>query len=209
MHSFNMMTMSGNAPFNWQSMTNSDCMHSRKFPIMPLSPMISNQMRDCPAVSAATPFPNIREPKRVKFLVIFDWDDTLFPATALSIDNGKNIEAADLLNLGKSVYKLLEKYIVSFGVENLCIVTNGKKSRVLDSLKMISDLYRACFDGKDEETEQTELERDHNYFAAIYNTLISSHPVPVISAQDLYAVRYPQVTYMVYIYRTFISVHYL
>ena len=143
--------------------------------------------------SAAAPFSNITESKKLRYLVIFDWDDTLFPTTAFNVDNGKNIEAIDLSNLGKSVYELLEKYILNFGVENLCIVTNGKKSWVLDSLKMLSDLYQARFDGLDAETEQKDLERDQDYFAAIYNTLISSRPIPVISAQNLFSFRYPQV----------------
>ena len=185
-----------NAPLTWQPMHSSGSKHSRTMSGIPFLPIISSRLEK--------PLSNVRESKKVKYLVIFDWDDTLFPATAFNVDNGKNIEAIDLLNLGKSVYELLEKYILHFGVENLCIVTNGKKSWVSDSLKMLSDLYQARFDGQSVETEQKELERDQDYFAAIYNTLISSDPILVISAQDLFCFQYPQVNLSQSFYSDFV-----
>ena len=195
-----MMHVPVNASSTWQSnqsMHSFGPVHSRTAPGVPLLPVASNQWKRYPlAVSAS--FDNIRAAKRVKHLVIFDWDDTLFPTTAFSLNEGKDIKAIDLLHLGLSIYKLLEKYIDIFGTENLCIVTNGKKSWVLDSLKLLSDLYQACFDGIDDETEQKEKGQD--YFAAIYNTLISSHSIPIVSAQDEFANRYPQVTYNCDIY---------
>ena len=134
---------------------------------------------------------NYREaPKRAKFIVIFDWDDTLFPTTAIQQSQGDVMNVEDLSKFGKSVYKLLEKYIHRFGTDNMRIVTNGTKSWVLESLKMMSDLYRGYFDGADDKKEQKE--RDQDYFAAIYNTLISDHPIPIVSAQDEYAERYPE-----------------
>ena len=71
--------------------------------------------------------------------------------------------------------------------KNLFIVTNGKKSWFLNSLKMLSDICRAYFE------EMDQKEREEDYFSAIYNTLISSHSIPVISAQEDFAYRFPQV----------------
>ena len=130
-------------------------------------------------------------PKRVKYLVIFDWDDTLFPTSAFTSNGGTDLIVKDLLNLGKSVYKLLDEYIARFGAKNVFIVTNGKKSWVLNSLKLLSDICRPYFEEMNEEMEQNQREQD--YFAAILNTFISSRSIPVISAQEEFAHRFPQV----------------
>ena len=131
-------------------------------------------------------------PKTVKYLVIFDWDDTLFPTTAITSNGGKGINVRDLLNLGKSVYELLEEYIARFGAKNLFIVTNAKKSWFLRSLKMVSDICKAYFEETNEEMEQKES--NLHYWALIYNDFSSSHSIPVFSAQDEFAHRFPQVT---------------
>ena len=178
------MYMPVNAFYTQQPMEYSGS-HSRTMPAMPA---MSVQLRSSPV-------------KRVKFLVIFDWDDTLFPTTALRVNQGKSVAAIDLYNLGQSVYTLLGKYITSFGTDNLCIVTNGRQPWVLDSLKILSDLYQACFEGMDDATEQKEQkEKGQDYFAAIYNTLVSSHHIPIIYAQDEYATRYPQVMSLPHMY---------
>ena len=134
---------------------------------------------------AGNSFPmNYRKaPKRVKFIVIFDWDDTLFPTTAIQQSPSGAMNVEELCKFGKSVYELLEKYIHHFGVDNMRIVTNGTKSWVFKSLKMASDLYRGYFDGATNGMEQKG--RDQDYFAAIYNS--------IVSARDEYAERYPQV----------------
>ena len=41
-------------------------------------------------------------PKRVKYLVISDWDDTLFSNTAINTNGGKDFIVRDPLSLGKS-----------------------------------------------------------------------------------------------------------
>ena len=125
-----------------------------------------------------------------KCIVIFDWDDTLFPTTTIVFNDNKVVSASKLRELGEAVYNLLAKYLKTFGAENVFIVTNGSKSWVLHSLKMISKQYQECF-GVDEEKGRSE-----DYFAAIYNTLISSNSIPVVSAQDEYKYRYPQVMCM-------------
>ncbi len=126
-----------------------------------------------------------------KNLVIFDWDDTLFPTTAIMFNAAKEVNVGELGELGKAVYCVLAKYREQFGAENVCIVTNGSRSWVLHSLKMASKLYQDSFDGVDD--EKGIERRSADYFAAIYNSLISPNPVPLISAQDEYGERYPQV----------------
>ena len=144
-----------------------------------------------PMTGYSIPMNYRKEPKRVKFIVIFDWDDTLFPTTTIQQTPGGIVNVKDLFNFGRSVSKLLEKYIRHFGVDNMRIVTNGTKSWVFKSLKMMSDLYRGYFDGAEDEMKQKE--RDQDYFAAIYNTLISDHPISIVSARNEYEDRYPQV----------------
>jgi len=128
-----------------------------------------------------------QRPAKQKCIVIFDWDDTLFPTTTIVFNDNKGVSAGKLRELGEAVYNLLAKYLKTFGAQNVFIVTNGSKSWVLHSLKMISQRYQACFDGTDDEKGRSE-----DYFAAIYNTLISSNSIPVVSAQDEYKYRYPQ-----------------
>ena len=155
----------------------------------PVVPVHRYPFPPMPAFSIPMKYRNA--PKRVKFIVIFDWDDTLFPTTTVRQSASGAIDVDDLSNFGKSVYKLLEEYILRFGVDNMRIVTNGTKSWVFKSLKMMSDLYRGYFDGAEDKMKQKE--RDQDYFAAIYNTLISDHPIPIVSARDEYEERYPQV----------------
>ena len=122
--------------------------------------------------------------RKRKYLVAFDWDDTLYPTFSLVHNQGRNVEMNDLYKLGKSIYILLETYIHRFGFENLFILTNASKKWVLDSLRNLSEGHQSCFDGE---------KRDRDYFAAIYNTLVSQRCIPIISASDEYAIEYPQV----------------
>jgi len=131
--------------------------------------------------------------RKERYLVIFDWDDTLFPTTMVFGDQRRTLTSSEIHALGKSVYEVLEKYLEDFGAENLFIVTNGSKSWVLESLKIISRQYKDSFDEEtDDEKETVNSYREEDYFAAIYNTLISPQAIPIISAQDEHKNRYPQ-----------------
>ncbi len=62
-----------------------------------------------------------------RFIVIFDWDDTLFPTSTVVHDeeSKKRVTAEELHRFGKAVYEMLDEYIAVFGHQNLFIVTNG------------------------------------------------------------------------------------
>merc|ERR1719361_3145329 len=121
-----------------------------------------------------------------KTIVIFDWDDTLFPTTSVVCKQEKHITVGDLQSLGHSIYKLLGKYIETFGANNVFIVTNGSSNWVLESLKEMSRVYQVSFQGIDDEQE-----RRKDYWAAIYNSLVSLK-LRIVSAKALYSQDHPQ-----------------
>jgi len=121
-----------------------------------------------------------------KTIVIFDWDDTLFPTSSVVCQQEKHITVGDLQNLGRRTYELLGKYIDVFGANNVFIVTNGSKTWVLDSLKEMSRVYQVSFEGVDDQQE-----RKKDYWAALYNSLISLQ-LKIFSAKALYAEDHPQ-----------------
>merc|ERR1719242_727256 len=121
-----------------------------------------------------------------KTIVIFDWDDTLFPTTSVVCKQEKHITVGDLQSLGHSIYKMLGKYIETFGANNVFIVTNGSENWVLDSLKEMSRVYQVSFDGIDDKNE-----RRKDYWAAIYNSLVSLK-LRIVSAKALYSQDHPQ-----------------
>merc|ERR1719242_2295301 len=116
-----------------------------------------------------------------KTIVIFDWDDTLFPTTSVVCKQEKHITVGDLQSLGHSIYKMLGKYIETFGANNIFIVTNGSSNWVLESLKEMSRVYQVSFEGIDDQNE-----RGKDYWAAIYNSLISLK-LRIVSAKALYS----------------------
>merc|ERR1719361_2932989 len=121
-----------------------------------------------------------------KTIVIFDWDDTLFPTTSVVCKQEKHITVGDLQSLGHSIYKMLGKYIDTFGANNVFIVTNGSSNWVLESLKEMSRVYQVSFQGIDDEQE-----RRKDYWAAIYNSLVSLK-LRIVSAKALYSQDHPQ-----------------
>jgi len=155
--------------------------HSQRYPTLQLHFPVTLGAVQSVTLSVASPRMSSKGTAAQRYMVIFDWDDTLFPTTMLYGEPQKKLTASEMHSLGKSVYELLAKYMKEFGAENVFIVTNGSKSWVLDSLKMISQQYKETCDGSDDD-----------YFAAIYNTLISAHSIPILSASDEYKSRYPQ-----------------
>jgi len=114
-----------------------------------------------------------------KKLVIFDWDDTIFPTTAL-IRLKERVSGAELERFGKSAYELLVKYIGAFSAENLFLVTNGKARWIEQSLEFLSKKQRAL--------------SGHDYWAHIQQLVASHLSGHVISARSLFEAAYPKQT---------------
>jgi len=138
-----------------------------------------------PYVGATAQLPKINlysfAPIKHRRVVLFDYDDTLFPTSAWT-SNGKLKACATLPALrkvGKAIYELLKIYIRVFGEKNVRVVTNGSQSWVLESLRLCSTRY-------------SELSSDNvNYWAAIYNSFISLD-ILVSSARDMHCDDFPQ-----------------
>jgi len=122
-------------------------------------------------------------------VVIFDWDDTLFPTSAVVHQKQSEVTIGDLYTLGKSVYELLRTYISTFGAQNIFIVTNGTEHWILDSLKELSRMYKDSFDALPGDSTQKMRRKD--FFAAIYNSFVSLR-IPLLSARSVYSDRHPQ-----------------
>ena len=114
-----------------------------------------------------------------KKLVIFDWDDTIFPTTAL-IHNKEQVTGAELEQFGQNAYSMLTKFVETFSAENIYIVTNGKAQWVQKSLFMMSRRQRAL-SGTD-------------YWAMIYQLLATKLSGHVVSARALHGAAFPKQT---------------
>jgi len=112
-----------------------------------------------------------------KTLVIFDWDDTILPTTALfrkqraSLDHSN----AELERFGKSAYELLLNFINVYSAENIYIVTNGVTGWVQESLKILSARQTSGID----------------YWTLIHQLLSTLFVGHVISARSRYEPAYP------------------
>ena len=76
------------------------------------------------------------KPASPQKLVIFDWDDTIYPTTSWYLGKQK-WTCSQLEEFGKSAYDLLTKYIATFGLENVYIVTNGEEHWIQYSLDAV------------------------------------------------------------------------
>eukprot|EP01084_Bolivina_argentea_P165122 286923_1 len=113
-------------------------------------------------------------------LVVFDWDDTLFPTTELKNDIESCARAShDIESLTQSIHELLIKCIRLFGASNLIIVTNGTQKWVLKSLQILNNITHGQIPS----------------VALIYR-LISEDQLSVISGQKAFAKRYPKQTHL-------------
>ena len=118
------------------------------------------------------------KPSSVKKLVIFDWDDTIFPTTSWYLAKqtwtGPQLEA-----FGKSAYDLLTKYIETFGVENVYIVTNGNEDWIQYSLDAVIKKLK----------KYSMIPESWYSIKQLLTTKLVGH---VISARSLYNEQYPQ-----------------
>eukprot|EP01084_Bolivina_argentea_P096939 174250_1 len=122
---------------------------------------------------------------RARTLVLFDWDDTLFPTSSCCKDgllrsNGlrgwsrdqikPNIDRDQYTNIGHLVHSILVHFIRTYGASALNIVTNGSDQWVQTSLRHLSYL----------------LGGRRNVFLNILH-LLQRHDITIISAQHQWA----------------------
>eukprot|EP00485_Elphidium_margaritaceum_P011572 CAMPEP_0202686790 /NCGR_PEP_ID=MMETSP1385-20130828/2558_1 /ASSEMBLY_ACC=CAM_ASM_000861 /TAXON_ID=933848 /ORGANISM="Elphidium margaritaceum" /LENGTH=345 /DNA_ID=CAMNT_0049341447 /DNA_START=131 /DNA_END=1168 /DNA_ORIENTATION=- len=131
-------------------------------------------------------------------IVLLDWDDTLFPTTAIT-KKKEVLSMIELCRYGQMLYDLLAEYVRIYGESNIYIVTNAAKGWVQESLRILSELYVAhvrqlqgkpgnmdCnLNDQDSKSCTTSL-AEHDIFSIVRDMLISSG-IRIISAQTLYA----------------------
>lgn len=125
-----------------------------------------------------------------KRMVIFDWDDTLFPTT-YTITNETQLSLTELHSFGAKVYKLLMKYIDTFGGDNIYIITNGGDGWIQYSLNETSSKFQALLNGSssDKDTVAT-TPKMKDYFKSIL-AIFKIYRIRTISARHLYGHQYP------------------
>merc|ERR1719334_1417858 len=117
-------------------------------------------------------------PSSPKRLVIFDWDDTIYPTTSWYLGKQK-WTCSQLEEFGKAAYEFLTKYIETFGVENVYIVTNGKAHWIQKSLDAVIKKLKTY----------SVLPLSWYRIQKLLTTKLARH---VISARSLHDVEYPQ-----------------
>eukprot|EP01083_Nonionella_stella_P155041 500309_1 len=81
-------------------------------------------------------------------LIVFGWDDTLFPTTKLYDQlNGVDVSVSDddltqLNELSCSLYIVLSTFIAKYGARNIRIVTASEKGWIKQSLSMVANIGR-------------------------------------------------------------------
>ena len=111
-------------------------------------------------------------------IVIFDWDDTLFPTTAfIRKSSGKELNGDEMKLLSQNVLSIIKKACLLYGSSNVYIVTNAYNGWVQSSLRKI---IRYCCQNKIE-----------NSFGEIYS-LISKSCITTLSARHLFAKQLPK-----------------
>lgn len=106
-------------------------------------------------------------------LVIFDWDDTIFPSTAL-VGRMDRISKAEWAAFGEYAISLLATYIDAFGADSIYIVTDGSANWIRHSLEMMS--------------------KAHSISSRMKHLLLNKLRGRVISAKDRYEPSYPNQT---------------
>eukprot|EP01083_Nonionella_stella_P075010 203670_1 len=81
-------------------------------------------------------------------LVVFDWDDTLFPTTKIKqMSNQQNASFSDvdytqLNELSCCIYTLLSSFIAKYGARNIRILTASEKGWIKQSLSIVGNIGR-------------------------------------------------------------------
>jgi len=82
-------------------------------------------------------------------LIVFDWDNTLFPTKALQLIRSRpgkpkfsKKDLAELCELSQWVYRVLHAYITVYSAQNIRIVTAAKQGWIESSLKSLGSIGR-------------------------------------------------------------------
>jgi len=123
---------------------------------------------------------SIASPKSMKRMVIFEWDDTLFPTVEFVKNKGaKKMNIKQLNDCGCRLYELLKTYMITFGASNIYIITrNGITGTgwIQQSLQMASELFQ--------ELNKSQIKPfEYDYFSIIDGLLIWNE-IKIISARS-------------------------
>eukprot|EP01083_Nonionella_stella_P075009 203668_1 len=89
----------------------------------------------------------------VNKLIVFDWDDTLFPTTNCKLQNQRNVVDVSLLDDDSSqvtqlnelscyIHTVLSTFIAKYGARNIRIVTASEKGWIKQSLSIVGNIGR-------------------------------------------------------------------
>eukprot|EP01084_Bolivina_argentea_P196603 337023_1 len=120
-------------------------------------------------------------------IILWDWDDTLYPTTSLIkkrttyVQNDVQTDIENnLKQLSELLLKLLTIYLSTFGQSNIFIITNGEQNWVLQSLQTAINYCN-------------KYNIENHQFKTIFE-LILSGKIKTISANYLYSNQYPKQT---------------
>jgi len=90
----------------------------------------------------------MNESQKAQTMVVFDWDNTLFPTKARQLIRRRRsrmltgVEFEELRALSEWVYRVLRAYISFYGARNICIVTAAKRGWIEKSLESMGSIGR-------------------------------------------------------------------
>jgi len=91
---------------------------------------------------------NLQQNALSQTMVVFDWDDTLFPTKARQLMRSRaskklsKSEFLELCALSKSVHRVLRAYISLYSARNICIVTSAQWGWIQHCLDRVSGIGR-------------------------------------------------------------------
>ena len=137
-------------------------------------------------------YSNYQSKLSTKRMIIFDWDDTLFPTTT-TVTNQIELTLTELYTFGAKLYKLLTTYIDSFGGDNIYIITNGGDGWIQYSLNQSSSRFQELVNQKYNGSPSDKKEvspKMKDYFKSIL-AIFKIYRIRTISARHLYGHQYP------------------
>eukprot|EP01083_Nonionella_stella_P247771 858686_1 len=78
-------------------------------------------------------------------LIVFDWDDTLFPTSNCKLHNQRNADSTRVTQLNElscSIHTVLSTFIGKYGARNIRILTASEKGWIKQSLSIVAKIGR-------------------------------------------------------------------